>query len=69
MDPILKTGVAIGVGCAIWMFVFGFTGWYKDPALANLFFFVIVIEIVGLIWGLRQTARQGKHYRDPGWPR
>jgi hypothetical protein len=64
MDPILKAGLLIGVSCAIWMFIFGFAGWYKDPALANLFFFVVLIEIAGLLWGLRQTAKQGKPYRD-----
>lgn len=64
MDPILKAGLLIGVSCAIWMFIFGFAGWYRDPALANLFFVVVLIEIVGLVWGLRQTAKQGKPYRD-----
>ena len=64
MDPILKTGLLIGVACSIWMFIFGFAGWYKDPALANLFFFVVLIELAGLVWGLRQTAAQGKAYRD-----
>jgi hypothetical protein len=62
MNAILKTGLLIGVLCAIWMFVFGVAGWYKDPAMANLFFFVIVIEVGGLVWGLRQTAREGRSY-------
>ena len=31
MNPILNTGLAIGVACAAWMFVVGFAGWYKDP--------------------------------------
>ena len=43
------------------MFVFGFTGWYRDPRSALLFFLVIPIEIAGLIWGLRQTAREGRN--------
>jgi hypothetical protein len=62
MNPILSAGIAIGVLCAIWTFVMGFTGWYKDPALLNAFFLVIVIEIAGLIWGLRRTAAQGRTY-------
>ena len=62
MNPILNTGLLIGALCAVWMFVYGFTGWYKDPALNRLFFLVIPIEIGGLIWGLRQTARQGRTY-------
>ena len=62
MNPILNTGLLIGVLCAVWMFVCGVTGWYKDPALNLLFFLVIPIEIGGLIWGLRQTAREGRNY-------
>jgi hypothetical protein len=44
MNPILNTGLLIGVLCAVWMFVCGVTGWYKDPALNLLFFLVIPIE-------------------------
>lgn len=62
MSPILSAGLLIGVLCGIWTFVMGFTGWYKDPALLSLFFVVIPIEIGGLIWGLRQTAREGRTY-------
>ena len=62
MNPILKTGIVIGVLCGIWMFITGFAGWYKDPAMANLFFLVIAIEISGLWWGLRETAREGRTY-------
>ena len=62
MNPILNTGLLIGGLCAGWMFVCGVTGWYKDPTLNLLFFLVIPIEISGLIWGLRQTAREGRNY-------
>ena len=62
MNPILSAGLLIGVLCSVWTFVMGFTGWYKDPALANVFFAVILIEIGGLIWGLRRTAAQGRVY-------
>jgi hypothetical protein len=44
------------------MFVIGFTGWYKDAVLMNMFFLVILIEVGVLIWGLRQTAAQGRGY-------
>jgi hypothetical protein len=64
MNPILSAGVLIGVLCGVWTFVMGFTGWYKDPVLMNLFLVVVIpIEIGGLIWGLRKTARQGRNYR------
>lgn len=62
MHPILKAGLVIGVACAVWMFVFGAAGWYRDPATARLFFLVVVIEIAGLWWGLGQTAREGRTY-------
>jgi hypothetical protein len=63
MNPILSAGVLIGVLCGVWTFVMGFTGWYKDPALAILFLpAVIIIEVAGLYWGLRQTAAQGRAY-------
>jgi hypothetical protein len=62
MNPILSAGLLIGLLCGVWIFVMGFTGWYKDPALANVFLIVVAIEIGGLIWGLRKTARQGRAY-------
>ena len=62
MNPILSTGVLIGLLCTAWTLVMGYTGWYKDPSLANLFFLVIPLEIAGLIWGLRKTARDGRTY-------
>ncbi len=62
MNPILSAGLLIGVLCSVWTLVMGFTGWYKDPALANVFFAVILIEIGGLVWGLRRTAALGRGY-------
>jgi hypothetical protein len=58
MNQILKIGGWIGAACVAWTFVMGFTGWYKDPALLNLFFLVILIEIALLFVGLRATAVQ-----------
>ena len=64
MNPILSTGLLIGLLCGAWTFVMGFTGWYKDPALGDTLFIgvAMVIEIVGLIWGLRKTAALGRAY-------
>lgn len=64
MNPILSAGLVIGLLCGAWTFVMGFTGWYKDPALADKLFIgvVIVIEVAGLIWGLRKTAALGRSY-------
>lgn len=62
MNTIVKAGVLLGVLCCAWTFVMGYTGWYKDPALLNLFFLVIVIEIAVLVWALRKTAAEGRGY-------
>lgn len=64
MNPVLSAGVLIGLVCAAWTFVMGFTGWYKDPTLANVLFISVamIVEIAGLIWGLRKTAAQGRSY-------
>jgi hypothetical protein len=64
MNPIVSAGVLIGVLCAAWTYVMGFTGWYKDPALAQTLFIpvVMLLEVGGLVWGLRRTAAQGRPY-------
>ena len=64
MNPILSTGLLIGLLCGAWTFVMGFTGWYKDPVLGNGLFIggAVAIEIVGLMWGLRKTAALGRGY-------
>jgi hypothetical protein len=62
VNPVLQAGILIGAGCALWTLVMGLTGWYKDPQLLNVFFLVVVIEIAGLIWGLRRTAAEGRTY-------
>jgi hypothetical protein len=62
MNAILSTGIVIGVLCSLWTLVMGYSGLYKDPSLANLFFLVIPIEVGCLVWGLRSTARQGRTY-------
>ena len=66
MNPIPAAGLLIGVLCGMWTFVMGFTGWYKDPSKAAAFFVVIVIEVAGLIWGLRQTASAGADLQRSG---
>ena len=62
MNTILKAGVVLGLLCTAWSYVVGFMGWYKDPTLQALFWLVLIIEIAVLIWGLRQTAAQGRAY-------
>jgi hypothetical protein len=62
MKPPIAAGLLIGVLSGVWMFVMGFTGWYKDPAKLNLFFLVVVIELAGLTVALRMTAAEGHTY-------
>lgn len=62
MNPILSAGLLIGVLCGLWTFLMGATGWYKDPVMVNVFFAVVLIEVGGLIWGLRRTAAEGRGY-------
>ncbi len=56
MAMAIRAGVYLGVLVTIWQYLMGFTGWYKDPVLLNLFFLVIVFEIALLLWALKRTA-------------
>lgn len=56
MNVPIRAGLLLGVLTVLWMFVMGFTGWYKDPVLLNLFFLVVLLEIGVVIWALRQTG-------------
>jgi hypothetical protein len=62
MKPTMKGGLALGILVFLWTMVVGITGWYKDPVLLNLFYFVILIQIGVLVWGLRMTAAEGRSY-------
>lgn len=62
MNTIVKAGIALGVLVEIWTYVMGFTGWYKDPKLASLFWVVVAIEIAVLLWALKRTAAEGRGY-------
>lgn len=62
MNTILKTGIVLGVLVEIWTYLMGFTGWYKDPQLSNLFWVVIAIQIAVLMWALKRTAAEGRGY-------
>jgi hypothetical protein len=62
MKPIVTAGALLGVLTGLWTLLMGVTGWYKDPALLNMFWMVIAIEIGVLVWGLRKTRDQGRGY-------
>ena len=63
MAVVLKYGILMGLLVVGWTYVMGLTGWYKDPVLVNLFWMVILIEIVVLLAALRKTAAMGATYR------
>jgi len=50
----VKTGVLIGVLCAAWTYVMGFTGWFKTRRCRRRSS-SFLIEVTLLLWGLRQT--------------
>lgn len=62
MKTVFVTGLLLGVLVVAWQLVMGYTGWYKDRVMLNLFFAVIPIQIAVLWWGLRRTAAEGRRY-------
>jgi len=62
MNTIVKTGVILGVLCEIWSYLYVAAGWHRSPATLNLFWVVLLIQLFVLIWGLRQTAAEGRGY-------
>lgn len=63
MKKILTAGVVLGLSVAVWSFIFGFTGLYRSSSTAWIFTVVAILIQVGvLIWGLKQTAADGKRY-------
>jgi hypothetical protein len=64
MSISVKGGLLIGVLCAVWMYVIGFTGWYRDPSLQSMFWLVVLIEIGVLSWMLRQLPESAKTFAE-----
>jgi hypothetical protein len=62
----MKPGVWLGILVGFWTLVMGLTGWYKNPALVNVFYVVILIEIGVLIWGLKKTAAENTYWKQVG---
>lgn len=56
MSDTVRTGLWIGVLTVLWMLVMGYTGWYLHPVLLNLFFLVVVVEVVLISRALRRSA-------------
>ncbi len=64
MSSTVRTGLLIGVCVVAWTFAMGFTGWYLDPTLLDLFFLVIPIQIVLLVVGLRSSAAENGFWKQ-----
>jgi hypothetical protein len=62
MKSTIKPGIVLGVVVVAWMYIVGFTGWYKDPAMVNMFYLVILYQVGLLVWGLKVTAAEGRTY-------
>ena len=63
MKKILTAGVLLGLIVAVWDFIYGFAGLYKSMVGALLFIVVAILIQVGvLIWGLKQTVKDGRRY-------
>lgn len=62
MKPSYLFGIYTGLAVAFWTYVIGFTGWYKDPVMINLFWLVVIFQIVFLFYGLKIAGADGKPY-------
>jgi hypothetical protein len=58
MKTMFKTGLAIAILCAGWQMIMITAGWLTNPKTFAFFYLVILIQVLILIWGLRQTAAQ-----------
>ena len=56
MNLTVRAGLVLGALVVAWTFLMGYTGWYKDPVLLNLFWIVVLIQIIVLLWALTKTA-------------
>jgi hypothetical protein len=66
MKPTVQGGLVLGVATGLWTLVMGVSGWYKDPAMVNVFYLIILVEIGVLIWGLRKTAPNNTYWQQVG---
>lgn len=64
MNLTVRAGVVLGLLVVAWTFLMGVTGWYKDLALANLFWVVVLIQIGVLLWALTKTASENGFARQ-----
>jgi hypothetical protein len=56
--PIIP-GIILALLLAGWMYVIGFLGWYKDPKMQFMFWFVVLIQIIVLTFVIKGAAKEG----------
>jgi hypothetical protein len=66
MKSAWKPGLLLGILVGLWTLIMGLTGWYKNPALMNIFYVVILIEIGVLIWALKKTSLENTYWKQVG---
>jgi hypothetical protein len=66
MSTSIKFGIYTGISVAIWTIIMGFTGWFKDPILLNLFWIVIIFQFVLLFLGLKKSSLEVDSNAEPG---
>ena len=63
MKRILTFGLILGALVAVWQLAYGFLGLYTSPGTAWTFTVVAALITIGvLVWGLMQTAKEGRRY-------
>ena len=63
MKRILTFGLILGALVAVWQLVYGFLGLYTSPSTAWTATVVSILITIGvLVWGLMQTAKDGRRY-------
>jgi multidrug transporter EmrE-like cation transporter len=62
MAILWKYGLLLGILVAVWTYVMGFAGWFRDPVLLHLFWLVVVIQTGVLLLAMRSAARVGAGY-------
>jgi len=62
MSILWKYGLLLGILVAVWTYVMGFAGWFRDPVLTHLFWLVVPMQIGVLLLAMRSAARSGAGY-------
>ena len=63
MKRILTFGLILGALVAVWQLAYGFLGLYSSPGTVWTFTVVAALITIGvLVWGLMQTAKEGRRY-------